>query len=85
MSKLPFNQLSSKKCKTEGCDRRIKQEILNRRPSADLCYRCFCKAELKKGNKVVSGNAARKENRGGNIYRASSEAIRNGRRNSRTI
>lgn len=49
MSKLPFNQLPSKKCKTVGCDIYIKQEeILNRIPSPDLCYSCFCKAELKK-------------------------------------
>ena len=75
-----YNTLSTKKCSTPGCDRRIKQNILDRKPSADKCYRCFCAAELKRGNKIISGNKARQEkNLGGNINRASTEQIPNHR------
>lgn len=82
MSKLPFSQLSSKKCAAPGCDRYIKQEVLNRKPSATLCYRCFVKAEARRGVTVASGTAVRKRIRGGNINRPTTEDIRECRRNT---
>jgi len=81
-----YNNLSTKKCSTPGCDRHIKQNVLDRKPSADLCYRCFCAKEAKSGNKILSGNKARvKHNAGGNIDRPVVEKIGNARRSFRTI
>jgi len=82
MAKVPFSELSSKKCRTPGCERFIKQNIIDRKPSADLCYRCFCKAEAKVGRTTISGSVARKRDRGGDINRPTTEDIRSRRWNT---
>lgn len=78
-----FNVLSSKVCAAKGCTRRIKQSIVDKKPSADLCYRCFMEKERGRGHHIKPKRA--KAITTGNIDRATTEAIRHGRRNTRVI
>jgi formate-dependent nitrite reductase cytochrome c552 subunit len=41
MKKVDFQELSNKRC--NDCHNRLKQNLVNRRPSATLCYKCFKK------------------------------------------
>jgi hypothetical protein len=81
-NKMAFSALSSKICKTNGCNRHIKQNVLDRNPAADLCYRCFKAKEAGRGHFIVSAKERRAKCKpeGGNINRATTEDIRNGRR-----
>jgi len=37
-----YNELSEKECSTPGCKRRLKKNVLARRPGTEQCYKC-CK------------------------------------------
>ncbi len=41
MAKKPYTntELSDKRCRS--CGKRLKKNLLAKRPDADLCYRCF--------------------------------------------
>ncbi len=82
-AKQLFNNLSSKVCKTPGCTRRIKQNVIDRKPSAKFCYRCFQENEHGRGHYITSGRESRNNRKpgGGNINRASTEEIKDGKRN----
>ena len=36
-----FNELSAKKCSTKGCQRKIKKNVLDRKPGTELCFDCY--------------------------------------------
>jgi hypothetical protein len=40
-----FKVLSNRTCKIEGCNKKIKKNIIDRNPDADLCYRHFMEFE----------------------------------------
>lgn len=36
-----YTELSDRVCKTLGCERRIKKNVLVKKPDADRCYKCY--------------------------------------------
>jgi len=48
VTKLPFDQLSTKICSKEGCKVRIKQRLGK---SNDLCYKHHCEREALRGHR----------------------------------
>ena len=38
-----YDVLSDKKCAMPGCDNKLKLRIVEERPTATLCYRCYQK------------------------------------------
>jgi len=40
-----FSDLSDKVCANPNCDRRLKKRIVEAKPEATLCYRCFRTAQ----------------------------------------
>lgn len=84
-TKSDYKVLSNKTCATPGCERKIKQNILDRKPSAKLCYRCFQEKERGRGHAVISGREVRNAKRpqGGSIDRPEFEKIQRG--SKRTI
>ena len=83
--KVDCKVMSGKVCRTPGCDRKIKQNILDRKPSATLCYRCFQDKERGRGHGMISGRELRnaKKPQGGNIERP--EFLKTQRGGKRTI
>lgn len=49
-----FDELSDKVCSTPGCDRRLKKRIVELKPTADKCYRCFVREQQKRGKFMKS-------------------------------
>ncbi len=43
MSKRHFKRMSDKCCSVLGCNKLLKQEIVDRNPEADKCYKCHMK------------------------------------------
>lgn len=41
--KKHFQDMSDVKCKAKGCEKFIKQRIIDINPDADLCYACYMK------------------------------------------
>jgi len=47
-----YDELSDRRCKTPGCNRRIKKNVLDRIPAADTCYRCFSAKRFARRNNL---------------------------------
>ena len=41
--KKNFRNMSDKQCDVKGCEKFLKQEIVDRNPGATKCYKCFMK------------------------------------------
>ena len=41
MKKVNFRLLSDKRCVVPGCRKRLKQNVANRNPNADMCYKHY--------------------------------------------
>ena len=50
-NKKHFRNLSTKQCSVKGCDKFLKQEIVDRNPNADKCYACHMKLVRKNPRK----------------------------------
>lgn len=48
--KLHFSVLSTTECSTKGCKNRLKQRIVDSKPTAHLCYRCYLESQARRGN-----------------------------------
>ncbi len=61
MKKKPYNELSTKVCTNKNCDRRLKQRIVDLKPTATLCYRCFKDQESQRGHFINNKKATKKQ------------------------
>jgi len=43
VKRYPYNVLSDKKCSNVKCDKKLKKRIVEEKPQANLCYKCFIK------------------------------------------
>ena len=44
----PHTDLSTKKCSTIGCDRKLKKRIVEDYPNVDKCFKCIKAGKIKK-------------------------------------
>jgi hypothetical protein len=58
MSKLDFRVFSTVQCTEPGCAKKIKQNVINRKPDADKCFRHwpFARRNRCQGNKKTNDN-----------------------------
>ncbi|KYK24188.1 hypothetical protein AYK24_06675 [Thermoplasmatales archaeon SG8-52-4] len=47
-----YNVLSDVKCSNHACKRRLKQRIVEQKPTADVCYPCFQKKQAMAGKRA---------------------------------
>lgn len=59
--KKPFTHedLSGKVCTTKGCNKRIKANLLARKPGATKCYDCYRQEQETRGNKTTTAREVR--------------------------
>lgn len=48
--KLDFRVLSRKQCETPHCRRRIKQNVIDRKPHTQFCFPCFVARQAQRGH-----------------------------------
>lgn len=53
-------ELSNVVCSIKGCGKRLKQRVVDLKPTASLCYEHFKEEERRKGRLVRSGSEVRK-------------------------
>lgn len=58
MKKHHYSVLSHKKCKHPGCRKRLKQNLIDKNPKAELCFKHhqICKISAKKTEEVEHDN-----------------------------
>jgi len=54
-----YTELSDVQCSTPGCRRRLKQRLVNQKPTVDKCYKCNRTREAGRGH-FINTNARRK-------------------------
>jgi hypothetical protein len=47
--KLDYKEMSDRECSVQNCKKRIKQNVVNRQPEADLCHEHYLIASGKRG------------------------------------
>ncbi len=53
----PFNELSDQFCMAPSCCRRLKLRIVEEKPTARFCYRCYSTQQSHRGKLIKHGLA----------------------------